>query len=93
MIWGGGLGQKRGKKNSMATRLGKKNSTATRPGKKTHQQVGQEKKPNTNYLPEAPPRSLIRIFCKPIDSMLWQSIESMGLQKITNGPSLNGEIS
>ncbi len=26
----------------------------------------------------------LRIFCKPIDSMLWQSIESMGLQKILN---------
>ncbi len=26
----------------------------------------------------------IRIFCKPIDSMLCQSIESMGLQKIPN---------
>ncbi len=25
---------------------------------------------------------ILGIFCKPIDSMLWQSIESMGLQKI-----------
>ncbi len=30
-------------------------------------------------------RYLIGIFCKPIDSMLCQSIESMGLQKIPNG--------
>ncbi len=27
-------------------------------------------------------RKVLRIFCKPIDSMLCQSIESMGLQKI-----------
>ena len=29
-------------------------------------------------------QNILGIFCKPIDSMLWQSIESMGLQKILN---------
>ncbi len=36
-------------------KAGKQNSTATRLGKKTHQLVGQEKKLNTNSMPEPPP--------------------------------------
>ncbi len=59
MIWGGGLGQKRGKKTQLLLdNLEEKNNS------KTHQPVGQEKKLisklaggkklNTNSLPEAP---------------------------------------
>ena len=50
MIWGGGLGQKREKKNSTATRPGKiklkKNSTAGWPGKKISTRI---------LCPSAPP--------------------------------------
>ena len=47
MIWGGGLGQKRDKKKSTATRPEKKELNST---------TRQKKKLNANSLPEAPPQ-------------------------------------
>ena len=59
-LGGGGLGQKQGRKNTMATRSGKKNSTQQPRRKKTHQPVDQEKKTQHEFSAQAPlPRSLM----------------------------------